>query len=605
VDISFLAPLDTGGIDISGYKYAIDNDVDASYNNVNSNGRIPGLRRYTNYTIYLKATNNIGNSSVIDASITTLPTIPDMPTIYLASRNQSITVSFVQPLDDGGNTITKSYYAINVNDDASYNIIPSNNFTIDNLSKNTEYTIYGKVQNSVGNSNVKYVRIKTTPTIPDPPTIISIQGGYKSFTVFFSPPSDNGGNEILKYNINSISTITDGNEVYIDTNNKNTIYINDLHILPNNIYSYTYEPLPELIKDYNIAFSAVTSMGNSMQALSAFGKTYILPQHPNNLTTTPNKRSIDISFSAPLNGGNTITKYNVYYKSISEETYTKLSFIPNPYINQIVTYSIKELIPLMSYTLYVKSENNAGESITQSQVYSATPYSTPDAPLITSITDSTTSSTVYFSIGNLNGSDVSGYYVEYSFDNLDLNTDSNWIPIKQITSETQYVFDISNLTSGIKYGIRLRINSDKGYSDPPYEIAYCRPFTLPDPPESINILAKNWMATINYALGDNKGRDITEILYSLNSGITVVSNGMNLTIVLSNLVNYREYTIRIRSKNDAGYSDWSPDYTFRPYYSAVDIELIKRNFSGNSSLTKAQLYALTVKNSKGNTKNLF
>ena len=582
------------------YEYSTTNGL--TYNPINEDEQNPntytikGLNNNELYYIRIRAVYRI---TVEGSTIEVYSFASDVRTIKMditgstppilnnvISNDRSATIYFTAPEYTGGNGVDISNYEYSYNNDKftpisdndltlvnPTNKPPSYKYTLSPLTNGQTYTIYLRAKNSSGLYSASSNSKQFIPyTIPDKPvyTITELNSSARITVLNYS---SNGGNAITSY----IYDVSYNNGRY-----QKDISFNNSFIIPDLSNGVTY----------SIFIIAKNAAGLSADSEKQTVIPYTVPDPPINVILTPGDRTIYISFQSPVfNGGNAITEYNIFVDPDTEETstlnYTITNILSDP--ENIYTHTIPDLTPEIEYRVVVNAVNAAGSSAFSSPPVTAIPFSTPDPPRIVRITDGSGTSTVEFEDGKTNGSNLSYYY--YSID------EGIWIQAYDGS------FVLTGLTNGVKYGIRMKVDSDKGYSTPS-DTSYCRPYTFPNKPEISTILAKNWEATINYDLGNNTGRDITDILVELN-GRALVSVGVPPTLILTRLLNYNTYTIRIMSKNEAGLtSPWSDKRSFEPYYLNTELPLIKKSFTGNSSLSKAQLYAMTVRNAKGNVKNL-
>jgi len=170
--ISFSAPSDNGGNTITNYLYSTNGTIYTYANTTSSPITISNLTNANLYTIYLKSVNEVGTSESY-GSVTIDPvTVPGQPSISATKGDSSATISFSAPSNNGGNAITSYKYKVDTGD---YELLTStminqNSFTINDLINGTEYTIYLKATNDIGDSEPG----STTVTPGDVPVAPSI-----------------------------------------------------------------------------------------------------------------------------------------------------------------------------------------------------------------------------------------------------------------------------------------------------------------------------------------------------------------------------------------------------------------------------------------------
>ena len=225
--VNFTAPADIGGNDITKYFYSTNGDDDDEYtlagevNNptITTPITITGLNNDSTYTVYLKAANIIGNSVATSYAIVAV-TVPGAPTNLTASVADSSTeVSFTAPTSNGGNDITGYLYWINDGDyiDAEETTSP---ITITGLTNGTEYTIYLKAKNEIGEGTASNAITVTPGTIPVAPEITLVAGNTEITLIIdtnYSLSANNGGRTISRYeySIDNGSNYTSASETTI------------------------------------------------------------------------------------------------------------------------------------------------------------------------------------------------------------------------------------------------------------------------------------------------------------------------------------------------------------------------------------------------------
>jgi beta-lactam-binding protein with PASTA domain len=138
----------------------------------------------------------------------TTTTVPNAPFWSNAtSSDSSVTLTFVTPAN-GGSPITRYEYSItNGATWISVNLPVNNTFTVSGLTNNIAYTFYIRAVNSVGNSASSSGVTKSptsgsgggTVTVPGAPTFTTSFVTNTSFRINLTPPSNNGGSEIIRY----------------------------------------------------------------------------------------------------------------------------------------------------------------------------------------------------------------------------------------------------------------------------------------------------------------------------------------------------------------------------------------------------------------------
>ena len=178
-------------------------------------------------------------------------------------------------------------------------------------------------------------------TIPNPP-LISVQSGNRILTLNITPPSNNGGSDILGY-------------IYAISTNGGRTFSSDSGIIVDYIFS-----IPELINgtSYVVRVNAVNSAGNSRE-ITAIGIPMTIPNPPQ-ITILSRNRRLVIHITPPEdNGGSAIIGYR-YNISTNDAVAVAYSGFSEP-ISEIPIV-IPELINDVLYSLRLVATNEVGDS---------------------------------------------------------------------------------------------------------------------------------------------------------------------------------------------------------------------------------------------------
>ena len=241
VTVSWTAPSDTGGADITDYtvywgtEAAVTTDTTTKKSTGNGSVTsltITGLTNGLSYYFIVTATNSIGESVASTAVSATLATVaPDAPTdVETAPGNTKVTVSWTAPSDTGGADITDYtvYWGTEaaVTTDTTTKKSTGNgsvtSLTITGLTNGTMYYFIVTATNSIGESVASTAVSATPATVPEAPTAVAaVSGpGAGEVTVTWTAPTDTGEADITDYTVywDTKATVT----VAPDTNKKST-----------------------------------------------------------------------------------------------------------------------------------------------------------------------------------------------------------------------------------------------------------------------------------------------------------------------------------------------------------------------------------------------
>ncbi len=240
VTVTWTAPADTGGTDITDYtvywgtKATVTVAPDTnkkSTGTADTSLKVDGLINGLSYYFIVTATNSAGESVATTAVSATPATVPDAPTdVETAPGNTKVTVSWTAPSDTGGADITDYtvYWGTEaaVTTDTTTKKSTGNgsvtSLTITGLTNGLSYYFIVTATNSIGES-VATTAVSATPaTVPEAPTAVAaVSGpGVGEVTVTWTAPSDTGGADITDYTVywDTKAIVT----VAPDTNKKST-----------------------------------------------------------------------------------------------------------------------------------------------------------------------------------------------------------------------------------------------------------------------------------------------------------------------------------------------------------------------------------------------
>jgi len=307
VTVSFVAPTNNGGSNVTGYNlYSSPDDITytlvASAVTADQTITVSGVG-----THYFKseAINLIGTATQgIAVSIAT-PNTPDTPTLTLAIPDPNgfpfdTTASFVAPANNGGSNVTgyNLYYS---SDDVTYtSIAVASNAVIPHTvgSAGTHYFKAEAISNA-GTGALSSAFTIDTPTVPSAPLnatsdILALNTTPYNVTVSWNTPTTNGGSNLTGY------------DVYRKQGSASPIFITNTTALT------LVDTVPSVLNtNFTYQIYAVNNVGQSQ-----FVDTTITTR---NVATAPvlsfTTGTTSISWTAPSSDA-TITSYNIFRDSI-------------------------------------------------------------------------------------------------------------------------------------------------------------------------------------------------------------------------------------------------------------------------------------------------
>jgi fibronectin type 3 domain-containing protein len=202
VSLSWTAPTNTGGSNITGYKVyrgtSAGGESSTAVATVTSGTTFndTGLTNGTTYYYVVTAVNQTSNESGKSNEASATPaTVPGAPTLQASAGNQSVSLSWTAP-NNGGAPITKYniYRGTSSNGETLLTSVSGTSYTDTGLINGTTYYYEVSAVNSV-NEGARSNEQSATPTAtaPGAPTSLSATAGNGSVSLAWTAPSNNGG----------------------------------------------------------------------------------------------------------------------------------------------------------------------------------------------------------------------------------------------------------------------------------------------------------------------------------------------------------------------------------------------------------------------------
>jgi hypothetical protein len=428
--ISWTAPTNTGGAAITGYTInsylGISDIVNSSQTFTLSqisttNGVIsatfPSLTNGTSYTFKVLAQNQQGDSLLSVRSAAVIPVIPvgppDAPTISLiAVGDRSATISWAAPTNTGGAAITKYCVTSNpggfVVDNLSGSTLTA---TISGLTKATTYTFTVEATNSATFSSSVTSGSVIAVGPPDAPTGVIATAISGSATVNWEAPTNTGGAALTGYTI----------ELYKGTE---IVYSYDFLLTVSSELTYT---LSSLTNGTSYTFKVIAKNSSNLESLPVESTPVTpatVPGKPTGVNGISRNGIVDVSWTAPNNGGAPITKYRV--------TSNPGSFTADV-SGDTTTVAATNLTNGQAYTFTVVATNIKGDSDPSDQKTYITPVgASSSVQNIRGVPNDSSARITWDKPLSNGGSDITGYKVICVPDNNRINkchADKNTINI--------------------------------------------------------------------------------------------------------------------------------------------------------------------------------
>ena len=464
---------------------------------------VNGLTNNIFYTFTIDASNSAGHNSAVSGSYK--PNLkPPAPTIQsVGTFDQSITVSWTQPVSTASGIIYIASAADGINPPISAPSTTDLTSTIYGLINANSYNVYVDASNSAGDS----ISV-SGPFIPNrvplaPTTIIGTPGNHYVNLSWIQPASTASG-------IIYIVTSTPGGLKATSTTTIATV-----SGLTNNI-------------PYTFIVDASNSAGHTPSTASASYIPNSVPLAPNITSVLTYDQSAVVTWTQPASDASGIT----YIVTASGGGTT----ISTPVTSNLITtvYGLTNAVP---YTFYVDASNSSGHSISVSGPF--IPNVVPPVPSITSVTPYSKSALVTWTQP---ASDASGitYIVTASGGGSQILSSPT---IGLITT-------VAGLTNAIPYTFYVDASNSKGHNTSTVSGPFI-PNMAPLAPTITSVLTYDQSASITWSPPSNDASGIVYTITSTPSSSTFTSTTTNVTV--TGLTNNIPYTFYVDASNSMGH----------------------------------------------------
>jgi hypothetical protein len=442
--VTFVAPLATGGSNITGYVVTSSGGgTDSNSGSTNLSHIVTGLTNGAAYTFTVVATNDVGSGLASDASVViTLPTIPTAP-LNLAAvvKSSSIDLIWSDSASTGGSAITDYVIEYQLTTGGSWVLfndgVSVDKFTtVTGLANNTSYDFRVSAKNIIGQS----IESNIVTATPGEPAQVLIQGfpDLTNTSIGTNVRITNEGLIEYEYQYTWCVTLAvdnlcgGGDDVFSASNAK----------LIGSHENYDFAAISTVPNPGDYFFHVKVLYGSqSSSAFQSFTAVATFPDPPTSVSAVAGNAQATVSFTIPAsNGGSSITNYTV--------TSNPGGLTGTGFTTPII---VTGLTNGTAYTFTMTATNIIGTGLSSSPPSnSVTPVTVPGS--ITSFSASAGNKQVglFWSAPASNGGSViTDYVIEYK-----LSSDSVWTIFAEAISTATTVV-VTGLANNLSYDFRV------------------------------------------------------------------------------------------------------------------------------------------------------
>jgi predicted RNA-binding protein with TRAM domain len=597
VTVTFTAPTNTGGSDITNYQYSADGGT--TWNALSpadpvSPITVSGLTEGTTYNVSIRAVNSSGTGVASTTETFTTGDQPAAPTISsIVEDDRKLTVAFATG-QNGGSPLTNVEYSTD-GGTTWFARSPTSLFSplvitkvssdgTTSLVNGTTYSVKIRAVNTYGAGTASSATSGTPKTRPAAPSITGSSSPVSQSLSFTITAGDNGGSSLTNYEYSTDRGATWRSRTDSETTGS-----------PITITKLSSDGTTDLTNgtEYCVQVRAVNAVGSGAASSDLCATPKTVPAAPASLSITSRDRSVSVAFTLGANGGAAISE--VEYSTDNGVTWTSSGATTSP-------IQIGGLTNGTTYTVRLRAKNSVGNSdASDATSASVEPADVPSAPTITTITESSSQLSVAFTAPSSDGGETITLY-QYSTDNgttwrnRAAGTTASPLIIATLSSD-----GTTTLVNGTTYSILIRAVSAAGNGVASAAVA-ARPSTTPGAPTSLTAEGFNTRIVVTYsAPASDGGLAITRYEYQLDSstdnstwstGTWVSANTASTSFTIRSLTNTTYYRVKLRAVNDNGSGTETSEVSASPRPLAVpESPVISRilSSSNDGTLTSTQL----------------
>lgn len=490
-----------GGSPITKYVLVIDGQTLES---ADGKFELTGLTRNTTYSGAVSAVNSVGDSQKWEGELFTTqaetPTSPQNVNAKIGKNGTSVSISWTQPADNGGDQATAYEYNVtNLSDSSTVaeGVTGDTQFAFEG-DKGSAYQFSVSAVNKAGASSSATSKVSIPKTVPSetsaPAAVIT---GDTEIVVAWEPPTDSGGAEITKYTVEGYA----GSETEpsisktVDSDTTTAIFNESDGIKHSTVYRFTVNSKNSVgeSKDSSRSQPVETSAEQSEDEETVEEPELVAPETAEpvphaqaNPVASKSDSSILAEWVTPVSAENLIAFKVDVYEAANEEPF-KSETVPASQ----TSLNIADLKPAVEYTVEVSAVYTEGvsEPVRASTV---SPVIAPESPHNLSVspqlTDGNPALSVSWERPTANGgSSLTSYTVSATNRN---SADEIHV---QTVEDTSAVF--SNLKPATEYSISVSASNEL-YSSDEAKTQATTSTALPDAPSQVEITVNGEKQTL-------------------------------------------------------------------------------------------------------------
>ena len=556
----------------------VASETDAQSNVTTYSTTITGLDYSTKYDVRVRAKNSITKTNEEDYvwAKSTGTTIPDVPTgLKSESGNQQLTLSWKEPADLG--TVAISDYVVQYRKTSETSWSTSGAANQESTDSETSVTTYSNIITGLDHSTDYDLRVRAEngvtlqnddgynwaigdgQTIPDSPGNFEVVPGDEQLTLTWEAPADSGSLSIDGYVVQYKKT-ADASWSSLSTLGASTLRT-IIGSLENDVaYSVRVRAVNTATLDDDEGYNWATEPGTPVPS--------------------PSIETVTVDANSVTQTGATVTITLDRTNGVTQKAHVQYQTVPNggwstpPKPGDIDAISgdivLDSLKGNTEYEVQAWLETDVSTKV-KSEPFTTKPVP-PGVPTNSTFTAGDTIIELSWDPPSDDGGSTIDHYVIQWDELVGLNWDS---PLGDVTT-TDEEYDITGLTNGTRYAIRLRADNlaplptGKDYN---WVFSNDTPSRKPDAPVIQSVTEADTKLTVTWNKPYNGGTGITKYLLRWkDSAVTGWASPLGtrtvdkdvLTTEIGSLTNGTTYAIQVRAKNENGDGPWSVEDTGTP-----------------------------------------